>query len=214
MARLTLVIGNKRYSSWSLRPWLALRAAGAAFEEEVVPLYREGSAEAIRAHSGAGKVPILLVDGVAVWDSLAICEWVAEAHPEAGLWPDDPLARAVARSASAEMHSGFAALRRHMPMDVVEDRGGRGRDPAALADIARVVALWGDLRGRFGGGGPFLFGRFSIADCMFAPVCTRFETYRPELPDSAWAYVRTILALPFMAEWREAAAREPWELPV
>ncbi len=218
MAFLTLVIGNKAYSSWSLRPWLALRHAGAVFDERVIPLRQPETKPEILAHSAAGKVPVLHIDGATVWggatvwESLAICEAVAELYPAAGLWPDDPAARALARAAATEMHGGFPEVRKAFPMDLKRSPAERPVSEAAVSEIARLCALWGDLRGRFGLGGPFLFGRFTVADAMYAPVCARFDTYRVPLDEVSLAYVRAVLALPAMIEWRRSAQEEPWEI--
>lgn len=214
MAKPVLVIGNKNYSSWSLRPWLALRVAGVDFEELRIPLYQEGSREAILRHSPAGKVPVLRHGDVTVWESLAICEYAAEVlAPGAGLWPEDPAARAHARTISAEMHAGFVALRSALPMNL---RAAGARVPLApevRADVARVVAIWEDCRARFGAGGPFLFGRFGIADAMYAPVVTRFHSYGVELPAVARAYADAVRALPALQEWTAAGVAEPERMP-
>ena len=210
MSGYTLVIGNKNYSSWSLRAWLALRQTGAAFTEKVIPLDRDDTAEAIRQWSPAGKVPVLRDGDLTVWDSLAIGEYLAEQVPNAGLWPREAQARAVARSAAAEMHAGFPALRRDMPMDV---RRRTSQTPSAevAADIARICELWADCRTRFGAGhGDFLFGGFTLADAFYAPVASRFVTYGVDLPEPARAYVDAIMATPAMRAWAEAAAAEPW----
>jgi len=214
MSQPTLVIGNKNYSSWSLRPWLALRMAGIPFDEVVIPLYEEASKPAILRHSAHGKVPILHHDARTVFESLAICEYAAELAPAAGLWPADPGARAHARSISCEMHAGFLALRSAMPMNV-RARGRRLATPpsaAAEADVARVAALLEDCRDRFGAGGPFLFGAFGIADAMFAPVATRFRSYAVSLPPRAQAWCDAVLATPPMLEWERAALAEPWRI--
>lgn len=216
MTDLTLLIANKAYSSWSLRPWLALKQAGLPFREALVPLRQPDTAARIRELSPSGRVPCLRDGERIVWDSLAICEYIAELAPAAGLWPDDSHARAVARSVSAEMHSGFIALRSTMSMDLKRDRSGEGMTPEAAADIARIQALWADARARFGqapdAGGPFLFGRFTIADAMFAPVVTRFATYGVALEDGARAYCDAVLALPALRDWTAAAKAEPWVL--
>ncbi|WP_431857023.1 glutathione S-transferase family protein [Azospirillum sp.] len=212
MADLTLVIGNKAYSSWSLRPWLALRHIGVPFAETLVPLRQPDSRERILAHAPSGKVPMLRHGERTIWDSLAICEYLAETFPDARLWPDDAYARAVARSVSAEMHSGFVSLRTTMPMDLKRSAPGDGRSEETLADIARIAAIWRDARDRFGAAGPYLFGRFSVADCLYAPVVTRFETYGVELDAVGRAYADAILALPALREWAEAARAEPWVL--
>lgn len=205
MSTPILVIGNKNYSSWSLRPWLAMRVAGFAFQELRIPLYRPGAAEEIRRYSPTGKVPCLVAGAVRVWDSLAILEYVAETQP---LWPQDPVARAMARSVSAEMHSGFQELREHMSMNVRMRYPGKGHTAGALADIARVTALWSECRVQHGSGGEFLFGEFSAADAMYAPVVMRFRTYEVELPATCRAYADAILALPAMREWIAAAEAE------
>ena len=212
MDALTLVIGNKAYSSWSLRPWLALRHIGVPFTEILAPLGQPDSRANILRHSPSGRVPLLKHGERTVWDSLAICEYLAETYPEARLWPEEAYARAVARSVSAEMHSGFADLRTNMFMDLKRKRPGEGRSDACLADIARVTEIWRDARARFGTGGPYLFGRFSVADCMYAPVATRFETYGVELDPVCRAYADALLALPALREWSEAARAEPWTL--
>ncbi|EWY39216.1 glutathione S-transferase [Skermanella stibiiresistens SB22] len=210
MSDLTLVIGNKASSSWSLRPWLALKRIGAPFLEITIPLRQPDTKAEILGYSPAGKVPVLIDGDLTVYDSLAILEYLAESFPEAGLWPDDRAARAIARSISAEMHSGFADLRKNMSMDVTDKHPGEGRTPETLNDIARITQVWRDARARFGADGPFLFGRFGVADAMYAPVCTRFDTYGVELDDVGQAYVTTILGLPEMREWYAAGAAEPW----
>ncbi len=209
MSDLVLVIGNKRYSSWSLRPWLALEIAGLAFDEVMVTLRRPDTREQILRHSPSGKVPLLKHGALKIWDSLAICEYVAELAPEAGLWPDDRAARAVARAVSCEMHSGFPALRNAMSMDVCALTPLDPVPPEVAAEVARIKFLWADCRARFGAGGPFLFGRFSIADAMFAPVVTRFTTYAVDLDAPSRAYVEAVWALPAMQAWKAAAAQEP-----
>lgn len=214
MARYRIVLGNKRYSSWSLRGWLALRRTGVDFEEVVIPLDRPESKAALLAHSPSGRVPALDVDGTTVWDSLAIAEWLHERFPDAALWPEDPDARAVARAVAAEMHSGFAALRDACPMDLMThdpERGRRAmRDPAVAADIARIAQIWTDCRARFGIGGDLLFGAFSAADAFYAPVAARFAGYDIALEGPPAAYCAALLAWPDMALWCAAAAEEPW----
>ena len=200
-----LVIGNKNYSSWSLRPWIAMKVLGLEFQELRIPLYGPASSEEIRRYSPTGKVPCLVAGIARIWDSLAILEYLAERHP---LWPEDADARAVARSVSAEMHSGFAALRQHMSMNVRRRYPDKGRTPESMADVARIVALWSDCRERFGLGGDFLFGAFSAADAMYAPVVLRFRTYEVELPPACRAYADAMLELPAMREWIAAAERE------
>ena len=211
MSEPTLVIGNKNYSSWSLRPWLAMKVAGIPFAEHRIPLYGPGSKDQILVYSPAGKVPCLADGDLRVWDSLSICEYLAEKHP--GLWPQDPAARALARSVSAEMHSGFANLRAKMSMNIRKRYPGLGRTPESLADVARIVSLWSDCRARYGKGGRFLFGAFSIADAMYAPVVLRFRTYEVELPADCRAYSDAVLALPAMQDWIAAAMAETESLP-
>ena len=201
----TLVLGNKNYSSWSLRPWLALKKAGIPFDEVVIFLDRPDTRENILKYSQAGRVPVLVEGGQAIWDSLAICEWAAE--KVSGLWPKDPIARARARSVSAEMHSSFGALRAQMPMNIRATRHVPMTD-ALKADIDRVVEIWTDCRTDFARNGPWLFGAFSIADAMFAPVATRLRTYEVELPDAAALYVETLYADPVFQEWQAAAETE------
>ncbi len=211
MSEPTLVIGNKNYSSWSLRPWLAMKVAGIPFAEHRIPLYGPGSKDQILVYSPAGKVPCLADGDLRVWDSLSICEYLAEKHP--GLWPQDPAARALARSVSAEMHSGFANLRAKMSMNIRKRYPGLGRTPESMADVARIVSLWSDCRARYGKGGRFLFGAFSIADAMYAPVVLRFRTYEVELPADCRAYSDAVLALPAMQDWIAAAMAETESLP-
>ncbi|MBL8659673.1 MAG: glutathione S-transferase family protein [Rhodospirillales bacterium] len=210
MSALTLILGNKNYSSWSMRPWLALAQTGAAYEEIVIPLDRPETAASIAAYSPSGKVPVLRDGELTVWDSLAIIEYLAERFPEAGLWPAAADARAIARSVSAEMHAGFQALRTHMPMNIRAALPGRGRAEGVEADIARVTAIWRDCRSRFGGDGAFLFGAFSAADAMFAPVVTRFQTFAVDLDPVSRAYADAVLNWPIVAAWCKAAADEPW----
>ena len=211
MAAPVLVIGNKNYSSWSLRPWLALKVLGLPFEERRVALYVPGAKEKILADSPSGKVPCYVDGALRVWDSLAIIETIAEAHP--GLWPAAPEARAVARSIAAEVHSVFPNLRQHMSMNIRKRYPGKGRTPEVLAEIARITAMWSDCRGRFGAGGPFLFGAFGAADAMYAPVVLRFRTYAVELPDACRAYSEAVLALPALQEWISAAEHEAESIP-
>ena len=205
---LALVIGNKNYSSWSLRPWFALKQAGISFREIPISLYTEASRAEIKKYSPSGKVPALIDGAVTVWESLAICEYLAEKFPEKQLWPADPAARAVARSAATEMHAGFNALRNHMSMNVRKHLPGKGRTPEVLKDIARITTLWNDSRARFGKDGDFLFGRFGIADAMYAPVALRFVTYEVELDPVCAAYVKTITTLPAIQQWVADARAE------
>lgn len=207
---LTLVIGNKNYSSWSMRPWLALRASDIAFEEVFIPLYTDNPADKQRIFqfSRAGKVPALVDGDITVWDSLAIIEYLAERFPQARLWPEDRAARAHARSISAEMHSGFMALREECGMNLHRPVGAVPLSTDAKANIARVDEIWRDCRARYGGRGPFLFGAFSGADAMYAPVVHRFRTYAIEVGPEAKAYMETMMALPAFREWTEAGLAE------
>ena len=210
MADLTIYLGNKNYSSWSLRAWLVLKQTTVAFDEVVIPLYQPTSRETVRKFSPSGLVPVLQHGDIRVWESLAICEYLAESFPTFGLWPKDHAARAAARAVSAEMHAGFRALREHLPMNVRSSFPDRGVTPEVQADINRVMAIWRDCRLRFGrGNGDFLFGAFTIADAMYAPVATRFRTYRIDLERDADTYCDTIFALPAMQEWIAAARNEP-----
>lgn len=211
--RYRLVIGNKNWSSWSLRPWLAMRRAGLLFDEINVRLRLPESKVEILKHSPSGLVPTLIDGDLAVWDSLAILDYVAERHPEAELWPREARARAIARSASAEMHSGFGPLRQHCSMEVLASSPQATLPPEVEANVQRIVALWLECREKFGKGGPFLFGKFSIADAMYAPVAARFRTYIPDLrpcgdDGTAQGYVETIFAMPEMAAWTEGARSE------
>jgi glutathione S-transferase len=207
---LTLAIGNKNYSSWSMRPWVALRAKNIAFEEVLIPLYTDNPAdkERILRFSRAGKVPVLVDGGVTVWDSLAIIEYVAERFPESRLWPEDREMRAHARSISAEMHSGFLPLRNECGMNLHRPIGRVPLSADAKANIARVEEIWRDCRQRYGSRGPFLFGEFSGADAMYAPVVHRFRTYAIEVGVEAKAYMETMMALPAFREWTEAGLAE------
>jgi glutathione S-transferase len=208
-----LVVGNKNYSSWSLRGWLATRAAGVPFDEVLVRLSEPGSKKELLKHSPAGKVPVLKHGARTIWDSLAIIEYLAEIRPEAGLWPANPAARAHARSISAEMHAGFQALCAHMPMNLRKSLPGKGRGRDVAEDIERICAIWADCRAHYGALGPFLFGPFTAADVMYTPVATRFRTYAVELDDICQAYVDAVLARPDFLEWHEAALEEPWVIP-
>jgi glutathione S-transferase len=206
---LKLVIGNKNYSSWSMRPWLALRASEIPFEEVFVPLYT-GAADKQRIldFSHAGKVPILLDGEVTIWDSLAIIEYLAERFPEKRLWPDDPARRAHARSISAEMHSGFAALRNECGMNLHRPVRAIELSADARANVARVQQIWAECGERYGQSGPFLFGAFSAADAMFAPVVHRFRTYAIEVTNETQRYMDTLMAFPAFAEWTKAGLAE------
>jgi glutathione S-transferase len=210
---LVLTIGNKNYSSWSLRAYLVLHATGAPFREVVIPLDQPTSRAELRKANPAARVPVLRDGDLVIWDSLAIAEYLHERFPEARLWPDAVRARARARSVSAEMHSGFAGLRGAMPMDIRGRHPRRGRTPAALADVSRVLEIWRDCRRAAPvDEGPFLFGAFTIADAMFAPVATRLVTYDVDLDDVCQAYVDALHDHPGMAAWRAAAEAEPWTI--
>lgn len=206
---LKLVIGNKNYSSWSMRPWVALRAASIPFEEIFIPLYTgEADKRRILDVTRSGKVPALIDGDITVWDSLAIIEYVAETFPDAHLWPADRAARAHARSVSAEMHSGFAALRNECGMNLHRPVKARPLSDAARADIARVQEMWTDCRARYGRSGPYLFGAFSGADAMYAPVVHRFRTYAIDVTPAVRSYMDAMMALPAFAEWTNAGLAE------
>lgn len=206
---MQLVIGNKRYSSWSLRAALALELTEEPYGEMLVGLRRADTRAQILAHSPTGKVPLLVTEQGPIWDSLAIAEYLAETYPEAHLWPRDKYARALARSACAEMHSGFVALRTYLPMDLAHDQTLADTHADALDDIQRVIALWTQCRTRFGADGAFLFGHPSIADAFYAPVAARLRSYRVELPPLAADYVATIYQWPAFQRWLQAALEEP-----
>jgi glutathione S-transferase len=200
---MILVIGNKNSSSWSLRPWIAMKVLGLKFDEKRIALYGPGAKEEILLESPAGKVPILIDGAIRVWDSLAILEYLAEKTGR--LWPADPAARAKARAVAAEMHSGFPNLRSHMSMNVRKRYPGKGRTPEVLSEVMRINSIWSEARG------PFLFGEFSAADAMYAPVVLRFRTYEVEIDNRA--YYDRMLALPAMKEWIAAAEREKESIP-
>jgi glutathione S-transferase len=205
---LTLIIGTKKWSSWSLRPWVALKEAGIPFKEMLIHLRQSDTKARILEYCPAGKVPILIDGRELIWDSLSILEYLAVRFPESKLWPQDLPALAVARSISAEMHSGFPDLRRELSMLIGEDLPAPELSAGALADVERVQAIWRDTRARFGSGGPFLFGRFSNADAMYAPVVTRFRTYNIPADPVSDAYMQTILRLPSMKAWYRDADEE------
>lgn len=212
MTHRTLVIGDKNISSWSLRPWLIMKQAGIPFAEEIIPLDMPETKAAILAKSPSGFVPCLIDGEFAIWDSLAIAEYLAETFPEKRLWPEDKRARAHARSISAEMHSGFADLRREWSMRFSEIGKRQAPSPAVQKCIDRIGAIWAQARKEFGAAGPFLYGRFSIADAMYAPVVSRFMTYGPvELPAEAAAWRDMMFGLPAMKEWGEGAAKEAYK---
>lgn len=202
MANLELVIGTKRYSSWSLRPWLALKQAQLPFSETIVELRQDDTKAKIDLCSPSGKVPVLKHGNLTIWDSLAICEYVAELACAHSLWPENRGARAVARAVSAEMHSGFVGLRQNLPMDSGHDFPDFTPPDEAVGDIKRIQALWRECRQTYGATGDFLFGRWSMADAMFAPVVFRFESYRIPQDEVGSAYMQAMLALPGMQQWR------------
>jgi glutathione S-transferase len=212
MARYRLVIGNKNYSSWSLRPWIAMRQFGLDFEETVIQLDQPSTARRIGRHSRAGRVPVLHDGNITVWETLAILEYLAEANPKKALWPRKRAARAMARAAANEMHAGFAALRNALPVNL-----RRARRPPRIpigpdvrADIARIEQLWRDCRKACRKGGPFLFGRFSIADAMYAPVVTRFDTYAIDVGRETRVYMDAVLATKAFMAWKQSAQQETW----
>ena len=213
MSRPVLVIGNKNYSSWSLRPWLLLRHFGVAFDEIRLLLDTDAFSTKVRQYSPTGKVPALRDGDLAIWDSLAICEYANERWLGGRGWPTDLRARAMARTAAAEMHSGFAALRGQLPMNSRRRPDAYRWDADAQRDIDRVQALWNQLRGEFGGGDGFLFGEFGIVDAMFAPVAIRFDGYGVALDAVSREYVQALFALPAMQEWRAAGAAETESVP-
>jgi glutathione S-transferase len=209
-----LYIGNRRYSSWSMRGWLAVKLANLDVEEVLIHFTRPGPTEAIGNLSPNGLVPYLEHRGARVWESLAVCEYCAEIEPS--LWPSDRIARAHARSISAEIHAGLTGLRQSMWMNLGRDFSGHGRTPAALADIAHVEAMWAETRRHFAGAGPFLFGAtLTVADVMYAPVVTRLLTWQPEISAETRAYCDAVRAHPLVAAWYDGAAAEPndWNLP-
>jgi glutathione S-transferase len=210
MVDFTLTIGNRNYSSWSLRAWLALKQAGTAFEEIVVPLDRPETHGAILQRSPSGRVPALDHKGLVIWDSLAIAVYLAELFPKAKLWPADASARGVARAVTAEMHSGFPDLRRELPMDIRARHKHATISEDAERDIARILGIWDDCRGRFGNHGDFLFGDFGVADAFYAPVATRFRTYDIALGERASQYCEAVMSHPPIKEWTDLAAEEPW----
>ncbi|PSB02920.1 glutathione S-transferase family protein [Merismopedia glauca] len=208
MNTLTLVIGNKNYSSWSLRPWLAMKQMGIEFAEISISLYTPTAHEEILKYSPSGKVPILIDGEITVWDSLAICEYLSEKFPTLAWLPEDRIPRAVARSICAEMHSGFGNLRSYFPMNCRAKIGDRPMTPEVESDVRRIVNIWCNCRQKFGSEGELLFGKFRLADAMFAPVVSRFHTYGVTLDPICQTYCEAILALPAMQEWMTAAQNE------
>jgi len=212
---MQLVIGNKNYSSWSLRPWIAMKACGIAFEEILIPFGSPlGNPEfkaRLAPYTPAGRVPVLVDGDMRIWETLAILEYLAEKFPERGLWPADAKARAEARALASEMHAGFSALRGECPMNMRRPVRERALPANVLADVARIEAMWSDCRARHGG--PFLFGKFSAADAMYAPVVARFHTYGIKANREALGYIEAMMALPAFAEWRADALKETWIVP-
>jgi glutathione S-transferase len=208
MSPFTLVIGNKNYSSWSLRPWLVLKQVGIEFTEIRIPLYTETARQELLSHSPVARVPILHHGDITIWESIAICEYLAEYSPDMGLLPKEPKARAMVRSISAEMHAGFQNLRQNMPMNCRAKVPGKGMKVGVQEDIDRITCIWRNCQEIFGNGGNLLFGDFTIADAMFAPVVLRFATYGVELDSVCQNYADAILNLPSMQEWVKAAKLE------
>jgi glutathione S-transferase len=208
-----LIIGNKLYSSWSLRPWILMEALDLPFDETVIPLHQDDTAASIKTHASAGKVPILKDGNVMVWESLAIMEYLHEKFPNAGIWPKDATARAHARCIANEMHAGFQPLRQACPMNLGKSFKPKDYADDVKASVARVEAIWSEARSRFGSGGPFLYGAFSAADAMYAPIVTRLDTYGFPVSGLSRAYMDAVLTSPAFVAWRDAAFREPWYLP-
>ncbi len=208
MEKLKLVIANKNYSSWSLRPWLAMQIADLDFDEVLIRLEQDDTRDNILAYSPAGRVPVLIDGDITIWESLAILEYLAEKFPDRGMWPETAEQRALARAVSSEMHAGFPGLRSHYPMNIRKRIPGRRPTPEAAADIDRIKEIWGDCLERYGGS--FLFGAFCNADAMFAPVVSRFETYGIEVDRACRAYMDDVLTLPAFEKWSAAAEAEPW----
>ncbi len=210
---MKLIIGNKAYSSWSMRGWLACKQSGLSFEELTVPLYGEDWDDMRETENFApsgGKVPILWDGESVIWDSLAIIDWLADKTHRDRFWPKDETARGMARSMAAEMHSGFMALRKQCPMNTRKRYEGLQLAPEVLQDAARIMQLWAQARARFGRGGPFLFGTFGAVDIMYAPIILRFQTYGIQVPGFAASYMETMLGHDWIVQWMEAAEEEPW----
>ena len=209
---LALTLGNKNYSSWSMRPWIAMKVAGIPFKETVISLDAAEFKPTLLRLSPVGKVPVLSDGDVHVWESLAILEYLAEKFPAAKLWPAEPKARAHARAIANEMHAGFVPLRRHCPMNFWRPVKKRELTSDVAANVSRIDEMWSHCRATFGGGGSFLFGAFTAADAMYAPVVSRFSTYAIDVSAPSRAYMDAVMALPAWSEWRAAALREPWVL--
>jgi glutathione S-transferase len=213
MTDLHLVIANKNYSSWSLRPWLAMAEKGVAFRESLIRLDEPGTAAEIARHSPSGRVPVLIHDGLHIWESLAILEYLAELYPDHGFWPRERSARALARSVCNEMHAGFMALRQACPMNLRRPRKPVAVSDGVLANVARIEAIWAQCRATHGKGGPFLFGEFSNADAMYAPVVTRLDTFALPVSAASREYMDAVMATAAFRRWKEAALAEPWIVP-
>jgi glutathione S-transferase len=211
---LKLILGNKNYSSWSMRPWIAMKATNIPFEETVISLDAPNFKQVVGPVSGTGKVPVLIDRDVHVWESLAILEYLAEKFPNAGLWPADGAARAFARAVSNEMHAGFVPLRRHMPMNMWRPVIKRELTPEVSANVQRIELMWSECRTQYGSksGGPFLFGGFGAADAMYAPVVARLHTYAVDVAATTKTYMDAVMALPAWREWHAAALKETWVL--
>jgi glutathione S-transferase len=207
-----LIIGNKLYSSWSLRPWILMKALNMPFTEEVIALRQPDTAERIAKASPGGKVPALKDGSTVVWESLAIMEYLHDRNPNAGVWPRDAVARAHARSVSSEMHAGFQPLRGACPMNLAKKFKWKDYGDDVKASVARIEAIWAEARQRFGHGGPFLYGAFSAADAMYAPIVTRLDTYQWPVSAVSRAYMDAVLTSPAFVVWRDAALKEPWRI--
>ena len=210
---MKLIIANKLYSSWSLRPWMLMTALGIAFDEEVIPLYQPDTAERIAKHSPAGRVPVLIDGEATIWESLAIMEHLHERFPERGVWPKGTTARAHARSIANEMHAGFGALRQACPMNLGKRMKPKPQSADVMANVARICELWNEARLKFANGGGFLFGDFTAADAMYAPIVTRLDTYQIAVDAPARTYMDAVLGHPAFTAWRIAALAEPWSVP-
>ncbi len=208
--RLHLVIGNKAYSSWSLRPWILLKHFDIPFDETVIPMYRPTTRAEMLAHGPTGKVPVLKADGMAIWETLAILEFIAEAFPDKPIWPKDRAARALARALCAEMHAGFPKLRQSCPTNFRRAPRPTPIGEEVQADIDRIETAWAETRSAFGQAGPFLFGAFSAADAMFAPVVNRLHAYAIKVRPETRAYMDCVMALPAWQEWIAGGKAEPW----
>ncbi len=207
---LHLVIANKNYSSWSFRPWLAMKVVGIAFQETLISLDAPDFKSRLSALSGAGKVPVLIDGDQRIWESLAILEYLAEKFPAARLWPAEADARGHARAVATEMHAGFQALRKNCPMNLWLPPKKRPQPDEVMDNVRRIDALWSDCRARFGRGGAFLFGAFGAADAMYAPVASRLRSYGLGVSEVSQRYIDAVLALPAFVEWRTAGLKEPW----